>query len=66
MEELAVVTGTDLINGRWVEVNEDRTGDVFAVAGLAEEGLERSARVEFLGRLGVDTAISLEAMLQKV
>ena len=65
VEELAVATGADLIDGRRVEVDEKRTGDVLATAGLGEEGLER-ARVANVRGVGVWATIVAEAVLQKV
>jgi hypothetical protein len=50
---------------RWVQIDEDGAGNVFAVAGLREEGFERSALVEVL-RIGVGATVSLETMLKEV
>jgi hypothetical protein len=58
VEQLAVGTSADLIN-------EDGARDVFAIASLREEGLERATLVELL-RIGVRTAVSLEAVLKEV
>jgi hypothetical protein len=55
-----------LIAYRWVEINEDGTRHVFAIAGFRKESLERTTGVDFLSRLRVETAINLEAMLEKV
>lgn len=65
VEELPVVASADLINGRGVEVNEDGAGDMFAVAGLGEEGLERAALDDILG-IGVGATVHAEAMLEQV
>jgi len=81
VEQLAVGTSADLIDGlsplasslvhaqyatyRGVQVYEDGARDVFAIASLREEGLERATLVEILG-IGVRTAVSLEAVLKKV
>lgn len=81
VEQLAVGTSADLVNGlsllapsilvaesaayRGVQVDEDGARNVFAIASLREEGLERAALVELL-RIGVRTTISLEAVLKKV
>ena len=46
-----------------VQVDKDGARDVFAVASLREEGLERATLVEIL-RIGVRTAVSLEAVLK--
>ena len=40
MEQRAIITGTDLINRTGVQINKDGAGDVFAVAGLGEDGVE--------------------------
>jgi hypothetical protein len=50
---------------RWVQVDEDGTGYVFAIAGLGEEGLERPALVEVL-RIRIRATISLETVLKQV
>ena len=65
VEQLAVGAGSDFVDWRRVQVDEDGTGDVFAAASLREEGLERAALVEIL-RIGVRTTVSLEAVLKKV
>jgi hypothetical protein len=65
MEELAVGAGTDLVNRRGVQVDEDGARDVFAIARLGEEGLERSHITDVLGR-GRRTAVGSEAMLEEV
>lgn len=65
VEELAVGASADLIDRRGVEVDKDRPGDIFAVAGLGEEGLERAAFCEVLG-IGIRTTISSETMLEEV
>jgi hypothetical protein len=40
VEELSVSTGSDFINDSWFQINKDGTWDVFAGAGLGEEGVE--------------------------
>jgi len=40
VEQLAVSTGTDLIDDGWFQIDEDSTGDVLASSSLAEEGVE--------------------------
>lgn len=65
VEELAVVTGADLVDGGGVEVDEDGARHVFAAAGLGEEGLV-GARVADILDVGVGTAIGTKAVLEKV
>lgn len=65
VEELAVGTRPDLIDGRRVEVDEDGAGDVFAIARLGEEGLKGAALGEVLS-VGVGTTIGAEAVLEEV
>lgn len=65
VEELPVVASADLVNGGGVEVDEDGARDVFAVAGLCEEGLVRATLDDVLG-IGVGAAIHAEAVLQQV
>jgi hypothetical protein len=40
MEKLAVVTGADLVDGRWIKINEDGPRYVFPIARLSEEGFK--------------------------
>jgi hypothetical protein len=81
VEQLTVASSSDLVNGlrqsvynpanrvsatyRRVQVDEDGSGNVFATAGLGEEGLKRATLVEVLG-LGVGAAIGQQAVLEKV
>lgn len=65
VEELAVGAGSDLVNGRRVEVNEQSTGNVLSAAGLGEEGLVRAGVANILG-VGVGTTIGTEAVLEEV
>jgi hypothetical protein len=65
VEQLSVVTGTDLIDRAGVQVDKDRSGNVFAGAGLGEDGIELTAVVERLG-IGIGTAVLLEAVLEEV
>lgn len=51
---------------RRIKVNENRAGDVFAAAGLAEEGLVGSTFTDFFGLLGINTTVRLEAVLKQV
>jgi hypothetical protein len=50
---------------RRVQVDEDGTGDVFATAGLGEEGLVRTILTKLL-RIGVGAAIRQQAVLEEV
>jgi len=65
VEELAVGPGTDLVDGRRVEVHENGTGNMLAAARLGEERLERARVADILG-VGVGAAIGAEAMLEQV
>ena len=65
VEELSVITGADLINRAGIQIDEDRTGHVFARTGLGEDGIELTAVVERLC-VRVGTAILLEAVLEEV
>jgi hypothetical protein len=56
---------TDISTYRRVQIDEDGAWDIFAVAGLGEEGLE-GARLANVGGLWVGTAICLQAMLEEV
>lgn len=48
-----------------VQINEDGSGDVFAVASLREEGLGR-ATFSDISRVGIGATVSLEAVLEQV
>jgi hypothetical protein len=65
VEQLAVLAGTDLVNGRGVEIDEQGAGDVFAGAGLGEEGLERARVADVLAGLA-GTAVEAQAVLEEV
>ena len=65
VEELTVFTSADFVNWRWVEINEDGSWDVFAAAGLAEEGVVRTAVTKILG-IWVRTSIWKKTVLEKV
>jgi hypothetical protein len=65
MEQLSVIARADLVNRGGVEVDEDRTRDVFSAARLCEHSIELAAIVEGL-RIGVGTSILLEAVLEQV
>lgn len=65
VEELAVGTGSDLINWRWVEVNEERTGNMLATARLGEEGFEGAWVANILG-VGVGATIKAKTVLQEI
>jgi hypothetical protein len=82
VEQLAVGAGSDLVDGlcqsairriqfpksiayRWVQVDENGARDVFAAACLGEEGLERATLRE-IRRIGIGTAVGLQAMLEQV
>lgn len=65
VEELAVRAGANLVDGRGVEIDEKRAGNMLAVAGLSEEGLERATLANFL-EAGVGATIGTEAVLEEV
>ncbi len=65
MEELAVVASANLIDGGRVQIDEDGSRDIFAIAGFGEEGLERPGISNVLG-IRVGTAIGSEAVLEEV
>lgn len=63
--EMAVATGADLINRGGVEVDEDGSRHVFAIAGLGEECLVR-ATIGAVLEVGVRTTIRAKAVLEEV
>lgn len=65
VKQLSVITSSDLINGGGVEIDEDRTRDVFAATSFREDGIELAAIMKSL-RIRVGTSILLEAVLEKV
>jgi hypothetical protein len=65
VEERAVIAGADLIDRGRVEINEDGAGDVFAVARLGEEGLERT-RIANVRIFRIREAVSSETVLEEV
>lgn len=67
MEELAVLTGSDLINWRGVKIDEDGAGHIFAIARLSEESLVRTTVDLFLSLLIRQGAtITSQTMLEQV
>jgi hypothetical protein len=65
VEQLAVGAGSDFVDWRRVQVDEDGTGDVFAAASLGEEGLVGTALTKLL-RIGVGTTIGEQTVLEEV
>jgi hypothetical protein len=65
VEELSVATSSDLVNGRRVQVDEEGTGNVFATAGLGEEGFVGAAIEDILG-VRIRATIRPETVLEKV
>lgn len=51
---------------RRVKVDEDGAGDIFAAAGLGEEGFERATLANLIDSLGIQTTICLEAVFEQV
>ncbi len=65
VEQRAVGTSADLIDRRRVEIDEERARDVLSIAGLGEEGFERTGITNIL-QVGIRTTIGTEAVLQEV
>ena len=61
MEERPVGAGLDIIDDTGLEIDIERTGDVFASAGLREEGGESMVIVSGLALLS-EEAIRLDQM----
>jgi hypothetical protein len=51
---------------RRVQINEDRAGDIFAVARLGKEGLKRTTLVDFLALLGIQATIRAQTVLKEI
>lgn len=65
VEQLAVITSADLVNGGGVKVDEDGSRDIFATASLREDGVELARVVESL-RVGIRPTILLQAVFEEV
>jgi len=65
VEQLAIVTSADLVDGRGVEVDEDGTRDIFPTASLREDGIELAGVMQCL-RVRIRATILLEAMFEEV
>ena len=65
MEHLSVGPGSHLVDHRRLKVDEDSTRDVFAGAGLGEEGVEGVVR-DADGLVGGHLAVGLDPMLEAV
>lgn len=51
---------------RRVEVHKNRAGNVFAAAGLGEEGIVGATGTDLVGDVGIVATVGLEAMLEQV
>lgn len=65
VEELAVTTSSDLINGRGVEIDKDGARNMLSAARLGEEGLEGASLTD-IASIGVGTTIGAEPVLEEV
>jgi hypothetical protein len=65
VEQLAVITRADLVDGRGVKINEDGARDIFSASSLSENSVELARVVEGF-RVRVRTSVFLEAMLEEV
>jgi hypothetical protein len=65
VEQLAVAAGPDLVDGRRVQVDEDGARNIFALAGLGEEGLEGASIADILG-VGVGASVRSQTVLEEV
>lgn len=65
VEKRAIGTSADLVDRRGVQINEERSRNMLAAAGLVEESLE-GTRVTDILEAGVRTTIGAEAVLEKV
>jgi hypothetical protein len=50
---------------RRVKIDEDGTRNIFAIAGLSEEGLEGTRLADIFG-IRIRTTVSLQTVLEKV
>ena len=65
VEQLAVITSADLVNGGGVKVDEDGSRDIFATASLREDSIELARVVESL-RVGIRPTVFLQAVFEEV
>ena len=69
MEQLAIASCTNLIDGGRVEINEYASRDIFAAACLGEESLHGARVAGAFGAIsgfGIGVAVILQAMLEKI
>jgi len=65
VKQLSVIASANLVNGTRVEIDKDRTGDVFARASLSEDSIKLAGVVQCL-RVWVGASIFLEPVLEEV
>jgi hypothetical protein len=65
VEQLAVITRANLVDGRGVKINEDGARDIFSASSLSEDSVELAGVVESF-RVRVRTSVFLETMLEEV
>lgn len=64
MEKLSVVTGSDLVDWRGVQIDEDGSWDIFSATALGKEGFQSTNILALL--LLVWLSVGLKTVLQKV
>jgi len=62
---LSVITSSNLINRTGVQINEDGTRNIFAVASFGEDSIELARVVEGFG-IRIGTSILLETVLEEI
>jgi hypothetical protein len=65
MEQLTVLAGADLIDWAGVEIDKNGARDIFAAAGLAEEGLKRTS-LNVIVSLWLRATICLQTVFEQV
>ena len=65
VEQLAVITRANLVDGRGVKINEDGARDIFSASSFSENSVELARVVEGF-RVRVRTSVFLETMLEEV
>jgi len=65
VEKLSVVTRANLVDWGGVEINKDRTRDIFSGSGLCKDGIELATIVKVL-RIRIGATIFRKAVLEKV
>src|SRR5690349_16305188 len=65
VEQLAIVARANLVDGRWIQVDKERSRHMLAAGGFGEEGIVGARIIDILG-VGVYATVMAEAVLKTV